>query len=92
MHCEKKLYENVTKTLLGGKGSIGSKQDMKALHMRPKLWFIPSHNTREDFHMLATPYILNANEKRTVMELIKKLRTLSHYIGTIHKCLNEGKL
>jgi len=92
MHCEKNLCENITKMLLGGKDSIGSREDMGALYIRLELWLTPTQSNKDDFYIFATPYILNANEITIVMEIIKNLKTITNYVGTIHKCLKEGKL
>jgi len=64
---------------------------MEALDIRLELWLAPSQTTRDEFHMPEVPYILNPNEK-SIMEIIKKLKTLSNYVGVIYKCLEEGKL
>jgi len=92
MHCGKNLCENITKTIWEGKDSIGSRQDMEAMSIRQELWVAPSQNVRDEFHIPRAPYILNANEKTTVMEILKKLKTPTNYVGAIHKCLEEGKL
>jgi hypothetical protein len=92
MHCGKKLCENMVKTILGMKDSFGSREDMKNQGVRRGLWIAPARNRKELFHMPGAPYILKSSEKTTVIEIIKKLKTPSNYVGAIHKCLAEGKL
>jgi len=80
------------KTLLGRKDSIGSRQDMESMRIRPELWLSSAEGNKEELHMPSAPYILNPIEKTTVMNIIKKLKTPSNYVGAIHKCLEDGKL
>jgi hypothetical protein len=42
--------------------------------------------------MPRAPYILTSDEKVSVVDIIKRLKTPSKYVGAIHKCLEEGKL
>jgi len=86
------LCENITKTIWGGKDSIGSQQDMESMNIRQDLWLAPSQNKKDDFYVPTAPYILKGSERTTVMQIIKKLKTPTNYVGAIHKCLEEGKL
>jgi hypothetical protein len=92
MHCEKNLCENLLKTTFGAKDSYGSRQDLEERGIRPELWLRPAQNGREIFHIPPTPYILNAEEKVTAMDIVKSLKTPSNYVGAIHKYVTEGKL
>jgi hypothetical protein len=92
MHIEKNLCENMVKTTLWKKDSYGSRQDMQRHGIREDLWLGLSQNRKEIFHMPRAPYIFTAQEKVTVVDIIKRLKTPSNYVGAIHKCLEEGKL
>jgi len=80
------------KTLLGGKDSIGSRQDMESMRIRPELWLSNGESNREELQMPTAPYILSSSERTSVMQIIKKLKNPSNYVGAIHKCLEDGKL
>jgi hypothetical protein len=92
MHCEKNLCENMTKTVLGMKDSYGSREDMKKIGIRENLWLQPARNNRESYHMPSAPYVLSGDQRTRVMDIIRKLKTPSNYVGAIHKCLEDGKL
>jgi hypothetical protein len=80
------------KTTLGAKDSYGSRQDMEEKGIRQELWLRPPQNRRDIFHMPPAPYILKSNGKVTMMDIVKKLRIPSNYVGAIHKCLADGRL
>ena len=42
--------------------------------------------------MPRAPYIMVPNERTTVIDIIRKLKTPSNYIGAIAKCVEDGKL
>jgi hypothetical protein len=92
MHCEKNFYENMLKTTLSAKDNYGNRQDMEQRRTREELWLRPSQNQWDIFHMPLAPYVLKPNEKVIVMDIVKKLKTPSNYVGAIHKCLANGKL
>jgi hypothetical protein len=92
MHCEKNLCENFVKTTFGHKDSYGSRQDMESQGIRRRLWLRPSNNRKEVFNKPKAPYILNTQEQKNVVQIIKELKTPSNYVGAIHKCVEEGKL
>ena len=92
MHCEKNLYKNMTKTVLGMKDSYGSREDMKDLGIREELWLQPPQNNRESFHIPHAPYILRGAQRTRVMDIIRNLKTPSNYVGAIHKCFEDGQL
>jgi hypothetical protein len=92
MHCEKNLSENMLKTVLGSKDSYGSREDMQEHGIRRDLWLEPSQNRRDLYHMPRALYILTANERTTVLDIIKKLKTPSNYMGAIAKCVEDGRL
>jgi hypothetical protein len=92
MHCEKNLSENMTKTVLGMKDSYGSREDMRELGIQEELWLRPAQSNRENFHIPSAPYIFKGHERTRVMDIIRNLKTPSNYVGTIHKCLEDGKL
>jgi hypothetical protein len=92
MHCEKNLCENMLKTVLGTKDSYGSCQDMQELNIRRDLWLQTSRNERDLFHLSSAPYVLSPSERTMVMDIIRELKTPSHYVGAIAKCVEEGKL
>jgi hypothetical protein len=92
MHCEKNLSENMTKTILGMKDSIGSREDMENLNICRDLWLRPSTHRAESFTLPRAPYILGGEEKVAVMDILRNLKTPTAYVGAIQKCLAEGKL
>jgi hypothetical protein len=92
MHYEKNLCENMLKTTFGAKDSYDNRQDMEQRGIRKELWLRPSQNWQDIFHMPPAPYVLKPNEKVIVMDIVKKLKTPSNYVGAIHKCLANGKL
>jgi hypothetical protein len=92
MHCQKNLCENLVRTTFGHKDSYGSCHDMQSEGIRTGLWLQPSNNRKEVFHKLEAPYVLNGRERKTVVEIIKELKTPSNYVGAIHNCIEEGKL
>jgi hypothetical protein len=92
MHCEKNLCENMVKIVFGMKDNYGSREVMKNHGIWRQLWLQPHHSKRELFHMPGAPYTLTSTEKTSVLEIIKNLRTPSNYVGTIQKCLADGKL
>jgi hypothetical protein len=65
---------------------------MQSEGIRRHLWLRPSERRAEVFHKPDAPYILKVNERTIVVEIIQELKTLSNYVGAIHKCLEEGKL
>jgi hypothetical protein len=60
--------------------------------IRRHLWLRPSQRRADVFHKPEAPYVLKAHERTTVVDIIRELKTPSNYVGTIHKCLEEGKL
>jgi hypothetical protein len=46
----------------------------------------------EVFHKPDAPYVLKENERTTIVDIIKNLKTPTNYVGAIHKCLEEGKV
>jgi hypothetical protein len=82
----------MTKTVLGMKDSYGSREDMKKIGIRENLWLQPARNNRESYHMPSAPYVLSGDQRTRVMDIIRKLKTPSNYVGAIHKCLEDGKL
>jgi hypothetical protein len=80
------------KTTFGTKDSYGSMQDLMREGIWHDLWLGAPQNNKEIFHMPQAPYILKLREKTLVMLIIKNLKTTSNYIGTIQKCIEEGKL
>jgi hypothetical protein len=60
--------------------------------IRRHLWLRPSQRKADVFHKLEAPYVLKAHERTTVVDIIRKLKTPSNYVGAIHKYLEEGKL
>jgi hypothetical protein len=83
MHIEKNLCENMVKTTLGKKDSYGSRQDMQRHGIRQDLWLRPSRNRKEIFHMPRAPYIFSIQDKVAVVDIIKRLKTPSNYVGAI---------
>lgn len=65
---------------------------MESMNIRPELWLGPAESNREQYHLPKAPYILNANERVTVIDIIRNLKTPTHYVGAILKGLEEGKL
>jgi hypothetical protein len=92
IHCEKNLCENMLKTVIGAKDSLGSHQDMQELGIRSDLWLEPVRNDRELFTIPPAPYILTPIEWMKVLDIIKNVKTTSHYVGAIAKGVAEGKL
>jgi hypothetical protein len=92
MHCEKNLCENMVRTTFGQKDSYGSRQDMESTGIRRNLWLQPSQRRADVFHKPEAPYVLNAAERTTMVEIIRELKTPSNYVGAIYKCLEQGKL
>jgi hypothetical protein len=92
MHCEKNLCENMLKTVIGTKDSYGSRQDMQEIGIRSDLRLEPSRNERELFTLPTAPYILSRTERTKVLDIIRSLKTPSHYVGAIAKAVDDGKL
>jgi hypothetical protein len=92
MHCEKNICENTLKTVMGTKDSYGSRQDMEDLRIRNELWLGPAQNERDAYSLPSALYILTSTERMAVLDIIKNLKTPSHYVGALAKCIEEGKL
>jgi hypothetical protein len=82
----------MVRTTFRHKDSYRSRQDMESEGIRRHLWLRPSQRRADVFHKPEAPYVLKAHERTTVVDIIRELKTPSNYVGTIHKCLEEGKL
>ena len=65
---------------------------MKELRIRSELWLGLVENQREMFSIPRALYFLALTKQTTVLSIIKNLRTPSHYVGAITKCVEDGKL
>jgi len=65
---------------------------MESMRIRSELWLSFAESNREEIYVLVVPYYLNVNKRTSVMQIIKKLKTPSNYVGVMYKCLEEEKL
>ena len=92
MHCEKNLCDNMLKTLLAMNDIPGSRIDAQELGIREETWLADPRRCQDDFHMPHAAYTMTAAERLEFMDIVSNMRTPIHYVGAIHKRMEDGKL
>jgi hypothetical protein len=92
MHYERNLCENIVKTIMGKKDSLGSRQDMQDLDIRRELWLNEPRRRGDSFFMPEPIFILSAVEKANFLSVLEKLKTPTNYVSALHKRVADGKL
>ena len=92
MHCEKNISENFLKTTFGDKDTLAVRADIQAPGIRPHLHLQPIRPNRERIYMPDAPYVLSVDNKAKVLRVLKSLRTPTHYISSLHKKIEKGKI
>jgi hypothetical protein len=92
MHCEKNLAENILRTTFGEKDSPAVRADMQARGIRPHLHRQPLGPNHDKYYMPDASYVLSAEEKAKVLQVLKSLRTPTHYVSAFHNRISKGKL
>ena len=92
MHCEKNICENVLKTTFDEKDTPIVRADMQARGIRAHLHLQPRGSNRDQLYMPHASYVLSAVDKAKVLQVLKSLRTPTHYVSALHKKISKGKL
>ena len=92
MHCEKNISENILRTTFGEKDSAAVRADMQARGIRPHLHLQALGPNRDRLYMPDASYVLLAADKAKVLQVLKNLRTPTHYVSALHTKISKGKL
>ena len=92
MHCEKNLYENILRTLLGETDYCRGREDMQEMDIREELWLRPSLNNPGHYMKPHPTYVLTPSEWQQVMDVISNLRFPTDYAGNMQSHVCEGRL
>lgn len=76
MHYEKQFIENVINIMFGEGDTISMQKYIKDMNIQCELWPIPKKKEGE-FHLLVASYVLDLKERKTFMQIIKGLKTLT---------------
>lgn len=92
MHCEKKLCENIVKTIWGLKDNLKVLMDLAEANIRPELHAI-SGGAEGTLLIPRAPYILSRAEKVVFTNIIRGLKTPSNYVGQLsQRITGDGEL
>lgn len=78
MHCEKNISENILRTTFGEKDSPTVREDLQARRIFPHLHLQPADPNMDRFYMPNAPYVLSAEDKAKILQVLKALRTPTH--------------
>jgi hypothetical protein len=82
---------NVIKIIFGEKDTMVVHRDMEEVGIQPQLWLQQLENG--SYIKPNAPYVLTKEEKRTFLQIIKHLKTPTHYVATLHtRVARDGKL
>ena len=91
MHCEKNVCENIMKTLFGEKDTAAVRNDMREVNIRPNLWLQPSDSARVgEVIKPPAPYCLTEVEKVEFIDIIRKLKTPTNYVGALSRKIHSN--
>jgi len=92
MHSEKNITENLMKTIFGEKDTLKVGMDLQETNIRPHLWPIPGRKSGS-LTLPQAPYVLTKNEKEVFVDVVRELKTPTHYVGQLRKKINvDGTL
>jgi hypothetical protein len=92
MHCEKNITESLMKFLFGEKDTLKVRMDLKEANIRPHLWPIPGKN-QGSLTLPQAPYVLTKKEKEVFVDVVRQLKTPTHYVGQLRKRVHvDGSL
>ena len=93
MHVEKNVATTITGFLLGDDDTIAVRKDMQECSMMEDLHLVRQGDT-DNFLMPHAPYVLRPEDKRRVLETIKKVHVPSGHCANFAKLVNleKGKL
>ncbi len=89
MHCEKHLIEHVINIMFGEGDIISMWKDMKDMNIRSGLWPI-AKRLEGEYILLVAPYVLQLEEKKTLIHIIEELKTPTSYSSTFKKWIHMG--
>jgi hypothetical protein len=92
MHCEKKICENILKTIWGLKDTLKVRLDLKEANIRAELH--PVDVVRTGAVLLPrAPYVLMKAEKQMFVKIVQNLKTPTNYVGQLAKKVTaDGEL
>jgi hypothetical protein len=92
MHCEKNITESLMKTIFGEKDTLKARMDLQEANIRPHLWPIPGRKPGS-LTLPQAPYVLTKIEKEVFVDVVRELKTPTHYVGQLRKRVNvDGRL
>jgi hypothetical protein len=81
MHCEKNLYENLLRTLLGETDNTRAREDMMDMEIREELWLRPCPNNPGHFTKPHPIYVMNPTERQEFLHCIEGLQAPTKYVA-----------
>jgi hypothetical protein len=91
MHCEKKLCENIVKTIFGEKDYTRAWMGMKDMLVQLELWLQPKPNRPNEYFRPQATYVLSPQERK-MLDVIENLKAPTHYVSSIHRRVADGRL
>jgi hypothetical protein len=92
MHCEKKVTENLLKTLFREKDTPSMRIDLMNRRLRPHLHLQRIQGHADRVYMPDAPYILAADDRKLFLNTLMDLKMPSLYGSSLKSKIAKGKL